>query len=85
MALAFQAVFGQEGKGARTSDQRLVMEHLCKACGFRQPRFQRSDGYNAYAAAQRDGASAVIIAIEQQLERARATVEADKPKPKSRR
>lgn len=86
LALAFQAVFGQEGRNARSSDQRLVVKHIRKCACMDSPVFATIDGRcDPYAAAQRDGARTVGLIIERQLEIARAEPDENKPKIKVRR
>lgn len=86
LALAFQAVFGQDGRNARSSDQRLVMKHLRKCACMDQPVFQTVNGVaDPVAAAQRDGARTVGLIIERQLELARAEPDENKTKVRVKR
>lgn len=86
LALAFNAVFGQDGRNGRSSDQRLVMKHLRKIACMDQPVFQTLNGVtDSYAAAQRDGARTVGLIIERQLEIARDEPDESKPKLKVKR
>lgn len=86
LALAFQAVFGQEGRNARSSDQRLVMKHLRKISCMDTPIFVTVEGVcDPLAAAQRDGARTVGLIVARQLELARAEPDEDKPKIRIRR
>ena len=87
LALAFQAVFGQAGRNARGPDQRVVIAHLKKVCAVDRPVFQKISPdspipYDPIAAAMRDGARAVYLIIERQLEIARKEVDQDMPKTK---
>jgi hypothetical protein len=84
---AFQSVFGQPS--LRSSNQRLVLEHLRKVTCMDMPIFtntgpDRSGSFDPLAAAHRDGARTMYLIIERQLELARLSAE-DKPKPKAKR
>lgn len=86
LALAFQGVFGQEGRNARTSDQRLVLKHMRKVCCADMPVFQTFNGIcDPYAAAQRDGARTWPLIVDRQLKLARDEADEQKPKIKVRR
>lgn len=86
LALAFQAVFGQDGRNARSSDQRLVLKHLRKCACMDAPVFITVNGMaDPLAAAQRDGARTVGLIIERQLELARAEPDENKPKLRVKR
>lgn len=74
MALAFQTVFGPEGK--RNADQQIVMAELHSRSGIDQPSFK--DDYCPYKAAQRDGAKIEYLFIQQQLKRAAISIEEKK-------
>lgn len=83
LSLAFQAVFGQEGRNGRSTDQRLVIKHLRKCSCADSPVFQTINGVcDPYAAAQRDGARTITLIIDRQLELARAAPDKDNPKTK---
>lgn len=84
LAEAFQSVFGQPAK--RSSDQRLVMEHLREMCGRDKPVFQpdKNGTFDPLAAAHRDGASTQYLIIKRQLVIALKNLEVKK-KPEAKR
>jgi len=63
-------VFGQSSR--RSSDQRLVMEHLRECCGRDKPVFQKDTigQYDALRAAHIDGAQTQYLIISRQLRNA---------------
>lgn len=83
LALAFQSVFGQSAR--RSSDQRLVLEHIRKCSGQDGPIFvvDKEGRFDPLRAAHIDGARTQYLIIERQLELARRDDE-QKPKPKAK-
>lgn len=71
LALAFQSVFGQASR--RSSDQRLVLEHIRKCSGQDSPIFlaDKEGRFDPIRAAHIDGARTQFLIIERQLELAR--------------
>jgi len=71
LALAFQSVFGQPGR--RSSDQKLVLEHIRKCAGQDTPIFlcDKEGRFDPIRAAHIDGARTQYLIIERQLELAR--------------
>lgn len=67
-ALAFEGVFGRE-KGPRSSDQRLVLDHLRLMCGRDGPVFDadKVGNFDPLRAAHRDGAQTQYLIIKRQL------------------
>jgi hypothetical protein len=84
LALAFQSVFGQQAR--RSSDQRLVLEHIRKCSGHDGPIFQtdKEGRFDPIRAAHLDGARTQFLIIERQLEIARRPTDS-KPKPVARK
>lgn len=85
LARAFLSLFGSPKK--RTSDQRLVVEHLEKCAGEGQNSYQFNgvDGVAIIAAGiHRDGAKALLLVISRQISHAE-TAEIEKPKPTVKR
>ena len=88
LALAFQSVFGQPGRNARSADQTLVLNHLREVCCVNGLIFKADaqGRFDTHAAAQRDGARSMFLIIERNLDFARKVSEAqEKPKPKTKR
>ncbi len=67
IALAFQAVFGQSVR--RSTDQKLVLEHLRNCCGRDMPVFvaDREGRFDPLRAAHIDGAQTQYLIIKRQL------------------
>jgi len=84
LALAFESVFGQ-ASGRRSSDQRMVIDHLRKQCGRDAPIFQvdKAGNFDPIRAAHIDGAQTQYLIIKRQL--AAATKLQDVKKTISRR
>lgn len=67
LADAFQGVFAQPAR--RSSDQKIVMEHLREMCGRDRPVFQqdKEGRFDPLRAAQVDGAQTQYLIIKRQL------------------
>lgn len=84
LAEAFQGVFAQPGR--RSSDQRLVMEHLREMCGRDRPIFQqdKEGRFDPLRAAHLDGAATQYLIIKRQLAIALKNAE-PKKKPEAKK
>lgn len=82
LALAFQSVFGQANR--RSSDQRIVIEHLRERCGRDRPVFlpDKAGAFDPVRAAHIDGAQTQFLIIKRQLGIARKHDEGAKPRVK---
>lgn len=80
LALAFQSVFGTEFR--RSSDQRIVIDHIRKCGAWKSPIFTTdAEGrFDPMRAAHLDGARTISLIIERQLEIA-ASLEQPAKKP----
>lgn len=85
VALAFQSVFGQQVR--RSSDQRIVVEHLRGMCGRDTPIFvaDKIGNYDPLRAAHKDGAQTQYLIIKRQLAIARRLADNDKPRVRVKR
>lgn len=84
LADAFQGVFSQPDR--RSSDQKIVMEHLREMCGRDRPIFQpdKNGTFDPLAAAHRDGAATQYLVIKRQLAIALKNAE-PKKKPEAKK
>lgn len=84
LAKAFEGVFGQPTR--RSTDQRLVLDHLRMMCGRDSAVFQPdvNGNFDPLRAAQKDGAQTQYLIIKRQLAIARKTSD-EKPKVKVKR